>query len=322
MTSETVLLSYSTVGMAAREVMLLKSFVRMLEGRTAQRWLFKPQQGAHEQQLADLIFVGDEGAVPEPSPGAAQVARQLRMGVLAIDLYASINRPLRPDELERELNRMGSLLVQARAAQANGEAVGSRVSASGYENVRPPQASALWRPVSEGSAHSEFTPSTASPRKFAQTGPAGWPEKEPLKVALPMANSPRHVKIAVGLDDRLSFPRWPHANLVSTPARLKMASIMVGGKTLGKLQENSGQSIQACTEFVQDMHAAGFLSVLKAGGDSLVVAADLSVVGSSPDHATVTKAPAELPEKSVQDTPVLPGLLSRIRARLGMSPAG
>jgi hypothetical protein len=80
MKSGRVLLSFNVIGMAAREAMLLKSFVRMLDGRTRQRWLFKPQQDYNEQQSADLIFLGDEGTEPAPPPGNAQAPWQLRMG--------------------------------------------------------------------------------------------------------------------------------------------------------------------------------------------------------------------------------------------------
>jgi hypothetical protein len=310
-----VLLSFNVVGMAAREAMLLKSFVRMLDGRTMQRWLFKPRQDGDEKHCADLIFLGDEGGESELQPSNAQPPRQLRMGVLALELFARLDRPLRPDELEHELNRMGTLIVQARATQMVGESVDTFTSTPSNENASDAPPSSRWRPGAEGSRHSGFT----------GTVPASLPGKVVVAAPPPVRPSPTKLKIPVALDDGLSLLRWPHANLINTPARLKLAAFMVGSTTLRNLQKNSGQPLQACTEFLEDLHASGFLCVVAEQENSAVIAAKLDAVRNKsavPAGAKPVPRSSGAHEKAIRAAPALPSLFARIRARLGISVAG
>lgn len=296
--------------------MLLKAFIRLLDGRTQQRWLFKPQQDNHEQQAADLVFLGDEGAEPEAAPGNAQAPRQLRMGVLALDLYARLDRPLRPDELEREMNRMGALLVQSRADPLAAEVLDRYTSGLGHENVGDGQHSALWRPVAEGSGHAAFAPTTGFVNEFIGTVPATLQEKALTAAAPPAQMGSPEAPLSVALHDQLRMLRWPHASMISAPPRLKLAAFMAGkGTTLSDLQKNSGQSLQACKEFVQDLHASGFLSIATASPTSTPGASGLQAVPKLADSAVVAKPEAL---KAVREPPALPGLFARIRARLGM----
>ncbi len=325
MKSGRVLLSFNVIGMAAREAMLLKSFVRMLDGRTRQRWLFKPQQDYNEQQSADLIFLGDEGTEPALPPGNAQAPRQLRMGMLALDLFAKLDRPLRPDELERELNRMGTLLVQARAVHMAGETVNTFVSTLGRENVGDGRPSALWRPVAEGSAHSEFAPTTVFSNDFFEPAQATAPEKTAASAEPPASAKLPVVKISIAPRDGLRLLRWPQASLISTPARLKLAAFMTGeSTTLNNLQKTSGQSLQACAEFVQDLNASGFLSITAAGPETTGATAKpvATRAQSGAIDTAVAKPPAQQTAIPQRNAPPVPSLFARIRVRLGISAAG
>jgi hypothetical protein len=329
MKSGRALLSFCVVAMAPREAMLLKSFVRMLDSRTRQRWLFKPQQHSDEQQAADLIFLGDEEDPGSP-PGAAQGIRQLRMGVLSLDLFAKLERPLRPDELERELNRMGTLLVQARTQPGPGEAIHFFPSTQNRENfgqIESGQPSSMWRPVADGSMHSEFLPTTVFSNEFAATVPVSLKERVAVSAGASVDSGPTPPKITVKAHDDLRLLRWPHTSLINTPARLKLAAFMTGsGTTLSKLLTNSGQSADACIAFIHDLQASGFLSVTSADQQGAAVAVSVAQVNvQAPDTVNVTRL---IPEKMLPEKPAspsiapAPNLFARIRARLGMPLTG
>lgn len=318
MESGRVLLSFCTVSMAPREAMLLKSFMRILEDRTAQRWLFKPRHAEREQQEADLIFVGDDGGEMPANPQQAPNGRRLRMGVSSLDLSVQLNWPLRPDELEHELNRMGSTLVRARTApHLHGGLTLASLSA-GEKNLATTQSTHLWRPVAKGSTLSEFAP--ASDNGFADTAPAGLDDislassGSGAQVSAPSAQPPQP-KIA--LDDELRLMRWPLASLINTPAKLKLAALMTGAtSTLSNLQKTSGQSLSACSEFLEGMHRMGFVSVVLVEPRRFVEDADQQAPFELPDMTS--KLPAA-PEKAHSAPVAAPSLFARIRARLGIS---
>ncbi len=356
-------LTFSVIGMAAREAMLLKSFVRMLDSRTKQRWVYKAQQNDDEQQAADLTFLGDEGEPPDAN-AAATGPRKLRMGVLALDEYAKLDRPLRPDELERELNRMGKLLVTARLQSAstvnfayNSGADGDGYpSSSGSEKSADSQPLYLWQLPQEGSTHSQFVPTTSVSAEFAGTIPANLPIQRALPAVAPIIpglsvpsvpSLPRAViaaspvaalkkpaelpiapvaamvvaPLALLPTDRLRMLRWPHASLVNTPSKLKLAAFMASGaNTLENLQRTSGQPMQACSEFLQALHASGFLAVKPF----MVPAADSVAQPRQPVARPAAQAPSRKPESAhaQRAAATSAGLFSRIRARLGISTTG
>lgn len=365
-------LTFSVIGMAAREAMLLKSFVRMLDSRTKQRWVYRAQQNDHEQQAADLTFLGDEGEPPEAN-AAATGPRQLRMGVLALDEYAKLDRPLRPDELERELNRMGKLLVTARMQSASTVNVAnssssdsdSYPSSSDSEKSADSQPLYLWQLPLEGSTHSQFVPTTSVSTEFAGTIPASLPIPRALLAVAPVAPlmpiataspellvpsvpslppvviaaSPVAVPenpaalpvapvaaivvapIALLPTDGLRMLRWPHASLINTPSKLKLAAFMASGaNTLENLQRTSGQPMQACSEFLQALHASGFLAVKPF----MAPAADSMAQPRQSVARPAAQAPSRKPESAnpQRAAATSAGLFSRIRARLGISTTG
>ena len=326
-------LTYSVIGMAPREAMLLKSFIRMLDSRTKQRWVFQSQESDHEQQAADLTFLGDEGEQPQVN-AAASTSRQLRMGVLALDAYAKLDRPLRPDELERELNRMGKLLVTARMKSASAVNVGDYASTNNENIVVDSEPLYLWQLPEEGSTHSEFVPTSSVSKEFAATVPADLAMTQAVRefapvsapASVPEKPAPQRNPVAARVfspTDRLSLLRWPHATLLNSPARMKLAAFMASGSTsLEKLQRTSGQTAQACTEFAHDLHASGFLSATPSSH----VSADRPDAGQSSSAKADSAVPLKRPEsaKVERTNPATnsPGLFARIRARLGMPLTG
>ena len=362
MTTSRELLSFSIVAMAPREAILLKSFIRILDGRTVQRWLFKAQQDQHEQQEADLTFFGDGGEggslVPDALaanalPANSSAAMKLRMGALSLGVYAALDRPLRPELLERELNRIGSLLVQVRGAPVVTPAVdfdilesdlklrpeltshpGSRsgsyssteagLDKAGVVANAQPQHSALLRPLAA------LTPDACIPSPAVLTAPAGSMATVAVNAALPQtgntatAQALPAVVAYVILDDEddLRLLRWPAASLINTPARLKLAAFMTGSTiTLGKLQKNSGQTLAACTAFVRDLHVNGFIAV--APQPSKPIAAPPRMEETKAFEAATHQAKSDItaltdPSKKPRGAPAAPGLFARIRARLGL----
>ena len=331
--------TFSVMGMAAREAMLLKSFVRILDSRTKQRWIFKAQPDAGEQQAADLIFLGDEGEAVDASDIAAPGPRPLRLGLLALDTYTKLDRPLRPDELERKLNRMGKLLVVARMQSANNFNLGihSGVGDNAYaassqpESVNDAKPLYLWQLPVNGSTHSEFVPTDKSGVAFAGTAVATLPKSTlvdaPVAAAQPVKEIKKDVIVTimtqVASTDRLHMLRWPHANLINTPLRLKLAAFIASGSnSIESLQRTSGQPMPDCAAFVQDLHASGFLSVTPI---VLPAADNVALHRHSPAYPTAASPSSLLKVESAKTQPVparSSGLFARIRARLGISLAG
>ena len=99
---------------------------------------------------------------------------------------------------------------------------------------------------------------------------------------------------------------WPPRDLIKTPARIKLATIMLGGYySVEKLQMRSDSSADDCSRFVQEMQAAGLVTQLEPE-----VPVTVSLVSTI--HAF---AAASIPKPKIQ---LQSGLLARIRLRLGL----
>lgn len=99
--------------------------------------------------------------------------------------------------------------------------------------------------------------------------------------------------------------RWPHAFLLTSSERLKLASLLtVRPLSLTALQERSGQTRQACEGFLHDLQSAGFLQP--------------SVALSAEPQALPQAAPQAMSALVQQRAAVPLGLLARIRQRLGL----
>lgn len=108
-------LSFSLHSLPAREELIFKSIVRLLSHKTHQLWLYCPYYG---DVRADLLVVA-EGSVPRTSTshhGALQRVLTLGASGRSRDFYLRL--PLRADELEAELNRLGGLIQVPVAASS------------------------------------------------------------------------------------------------------------------------------------------------------------------------------------------------------------
>ncbi len=107
--------SFSLHSLPAREELIFKSVVRLLSHKTHQLWLYYPYYGTVR---ADLLVVA-EGSIPRTSAshhGALQHVLTLGASGRSRDFYLRL--PLRADELEAELNRLGGL-IQASITTSN-----------------------------------------------------------------------------------------------------------------------------------------------------------------------------------------------------------
>jgi hypothetical protein len=109
-------LSYSLEGLAARDEMLFKSLVRLLDHLTVQKWIYRP---ASPDYRVDLLVVAEwyPPTVFQHSHRVGQPVLSVGKGVDR-DLYLSW--PVQPLRLQAELNRIGgvAILHQIHDAQA------------------------------------------------------------------------------------------------------------------------------------------------------------------------------------------------------------
>ena len=93
--------------------------------------------------------------------------------------------------------------------------------------------------------------------------------------------------------------RWPPAGLLTTTTRVRLATLMAGKPlTLGELQQRSKENLATCTAFFADLRQSNLLT---------------------PVAALAASKAAQL---QTSKKPVQPGLLTRIRMRLGLSTSG
>lgn len=122
-------LTFCVEGLPAREELLFKSFVRLLDHLTHQQWSYQP---ADASQRIDLLVVAD-GVQPTQYKSSSQPDQPvLRLGSTGGDGHGYLSWPLKPGALEFELNRLGGLSIKQRGAphvQAlfTGAAVGHQV---------------------------------------------------------------------------------------------------------------------------------------------------------------------------------------------------
>lgn len=114
---------------------------------------------------------------------------------------------------------------------------------------------------------------------------------------------------AVAISDRpFKLSRWPTSHLLNSPARLRIAALLVGKPvTLAELAEKTGQPLVLCLEFVNELRLSNFLA---DGG----VALQGSGAAGQAVSVSVSAPPAPVRCAAV----VQRGLLSRIRSRLGL----
>ena len=130
------------------------------------------------------------------------------------------------------------------------------------------------------------------------------------------------------LNDRsFRLVRWPPAALLGAPWRTKLATLMVGqALPLDVLHQRSGVALADCTGFVRELQQAGLVREAGAAGSptagqtpALALATAFTaapVVAATANGADLLSIPFPLPTPPKAQ----PGLLARIRARLGLHP--
>jgi hypothetical protein len=101
--------SFATEGLPAREELLLKSLIRVLDHRTRHGWIYQPDQ-------ADLWILA-EGTIAATS-GSKTAVLQLRVvGVNKTAADHELSLPFKAGDIEAILNRLGDRLEQHSVAQ-------------------------------------------------------------------------------------------------------------------------------------------------------------------------------------------------------------
>jgi len=105
--------------------------------------------------------------------------------------------------------------------------------------------------------------------------------------------------------------RWPSVALLDSAVRMKLATLLASRPaTLAALQQRSNASAQECADFIAALERAGFVAA--SGGGA--ARAPESIWPDSQVHPAAEATP---PAREVQ-----PGLLARIRSRLGLLSSG
>ena len=106
---------YGVEGLSDREVLVLKSMIRLLDHRTNHTWKYAPS-------TTELMVVSDKLSAADKS--AVQAQQVLTLGVRASSQPGFLCMPVNARELEAELNRLGALIVPVRrTVQLHSEAV-------------------------------------------------------------------------------------------------------------------------------------------------------------------------------------------------------
>lgn len=102
--------------------------------------------------------------------------------------------------------------------------------------------------------------------------------------------------------------RWPPADLLTSTDRMRLATMMTGKWTsLTALHERSGVPAAVCSQFLIDLQHAGLL----------VDFTQAHQAGTETPHHDVDGADTEISPRNIE-----PGLISRIRSRLGIFSSG
>jgi hypothetical protein len=239
------LLSFSVDGLQARDELLFKSLVRLLDHRTHQHWTWRVED-------ADLRVVGDRFPVA-PDESADAIPR-LTLGETPPARGPFLRLPLHADALEEMLNRLGAMVIHAR----------------------------------------EIGLSSARDRN--ERG---------------------------GRDEEYRLLRWPSAALLDTPVRMKLAALLASRPaSLRALQQRSNAGAQECADFIAALERSGFAAGSGRGGAGTGFAASRVPESTWPDSQAPSSANASAPAPGTARGVVEPGLLARIRSRLGLLSSG
>ena len=124
-------LTFCIAGLHARDELLFKAFVRLLDHLTHQHWRYQ----APAEALQIELLVTAEGMLAEYS--AIQTNQCLQLGATGLLRPGFLHWPLKPDELEKELNRVGAQCLAARAKPSAAMwPINTAVGAATHESMR------------------------------------------------------------------------------------------------------------------------------------------------------------------------------------------
>ncbi|WP_432727493.1 hypothetical protein [Variovorax sp. W6] len=244
------LLSFSVEGLPARDELLFKSLVRLLDHRTHQHWAWQVED-------ADLRVVGDRLPAPPPEEPADRPVPLLTIGETPPSRGPFLRLPLHADALEAMLNRLGAMVVHAREL------------------------------------------GLAASRRRTEQGTRG--------------------------EEEYRLLRWPSATLLDTTMRMKLATLLASRPaSLQALQQRSNASAQECTDFIAALERAGFVASSGNGNGATGFANSRAPESIWPDSHihSGSEAPHMAPAVPAPRATVEPGLLARIRSRLGLLSSG
>ncbi|UKI10586.1 MULTISPECIES: hypothetical protein [Variovorax] len=116
--------------------------------------------------------------------------------------------------------------------------------------------------------------------------------------------------------------RWPPAALLETPARVRLATLMTGRPTsLLLLRQRSGLAPQDCLDFLADLRRAELLESARQPAPPAIAVGAAPIMLSTPSAPDSVLPVDSRPQALARDT-VQPGLLARIRSRLGLLATG
>ena len=115
-------LTFCVEGLPSRGELLFKAIVRLLDHLTQHQWRYHPPSACIRVDL--LVVV--EGTLPTLSESPDQPMQpMLQLGASGATRQGVLSWPVKPCELQTELNRMGVLIVAQRHTQAYGVLIGA-----------------------------------------------------------------------------------------------------------------------------------------------------------------------------------------------------
>ena len=315
-------LTFDILGLPAREAILLKSFIRLLDNRTNQHWAYR---SSPESQAPVLTFLAEDDELAGRAVHSTAPDKKLRMGVMEIGVVALLSRPLRTDDLEAQLNCLGDMVQQARTGI---ETTVPSVTGFGDLQLLPELRKAPKLPKSPESPKLpawEHAPAPAQAMALANmmslqaaplpaepvSGEAAKPVLARPEV-IPTVRVPEPAFVSAAPAELFRLLRWPHTSLLRTPEQSKMATYMLGVPiSVQTLHMRSKQPVHACLEFITELKRMGFVSSV-----SSTQTVD-PVFGSTAQTPAKPAAPNVASQVSKANDTVL-SLFSRIRKRLGI----
>jgi hypothetical protein len=231
-------LRYCIDALPAREELVFKSLVRMLEHRTHHSWRYSPGS-------SDLLVIGegvDSLTLEARQPKPLQV---LTLGTKASRRDWYLPLPLRASDLEAELNRMGAVL----AAQVQREAV-----------LRDTPSALPSTPAAVNTPLVSILDATNAPQ-------AGQGLSEATAQAQPIDSVESHAKKSASEFSRdqienklIRLLRWPPSKLVASTTAVRLATLLTGQPiSLAMLSARGKVSFEDCYAFLQALHRLDLL---------------------------------------------------------------